>query len=229
MKIGFYGHSIASWVNSPNDESFIDRIRKKYSAQIVNLGVPQGSEERIIFDLKKTKEVDAAVIFHSLIRYAFVPRCKRDFNIMAVPSKKAKVLWTEKGNVPTDEEFTKEFFSYANTLDVFENQENFCEAMKTYKEYFYHPDLIVNRFHANVLLIDNYLKNKGIKCYHAIKPDQLLFPSWLKIESGLVDTEILPMSINKPVVGEKFCNNLDLEGNNIVFDKLDIWLQGDSW
>jgi len=217
-------------MNSPNDESYIDRIRKKYSADIVNLGVPQGSEERILFELKKTKELDVAIIFHSLIRYIFIPKCKRDLSIRTVPDKKSTLLWTEKNlEQPTEEEFEKEFFSYSNLKEVFKTREQFCEAMSTYKEYFYHPDLITSRFHGTVLLIDNYLCNKNIKVFHAIKPDPVIFPNWLKIQSGPVDIDILPMSLNKPIVGEKFCNNLDLKGNDFVFNRLDDWLQRGSW
>jgi len=230
MKIGFYGHSIASWANSPNNESFIDKIRLKYSADIVNLGVPQGSEERILFDLKKTKEIDVAIIFHSLIRYIFIPGADRDLSIRTVPAKKAGVLWTESNmQVPTQEQFDKEFFSYSNLKDVFGTPEEFCNAMITYKEYFHHPDLLTNRFHSAVLLIDNYLLNKNITVLHAITPNPAIFPAWLEIKSGTVDSELLPMSGKMSIVGEKFPNNLDAAGNDFVFDRIDSWLQRSSW
>lgn len=230
MKIGFYGHSIASWINSPNNESFIDRIRLKYSADIVNVGVPQGSEERILFDLKKTKEVDVAIIFHSLIRYVFIPKSNRDLSIRTVPAKKSKILWTENNaKIPTQEDFDKEFFSYSNLKDVFGTAEEFCEAMTSHKEYFHHPDLLTNRFHGAMLLIDNYLLNKNIKAYHAITPNPAIFPPWLEIKSGVVDAELLPLSASMPIVGQKFSNNLDLAGNDFVFERLDKWLQCSSW
>lgn len=229
MKIGFYGHSIASWANSPNNESFIDRIRLKYSAEIVNLGVPQGSEERILFDLKKTKEIDIAIIFHSLIRYIFIPKANRDLSIRTVPSRKSGILWTESNNqIPTREEFEKEFFSYSNIKDVFGSPDEFCNAMTIYKEYFNHPDLLTNRFHSTVLLIDNYLLNRKIKALHAITPNPAIFPSWLEIKSGTVDAELLPLSAKIEITGQKFSNNLDLAGNDFVFNRIDTWLQCSS-
>ena len=91
MNIGFYGHSAASWYGDPN--SFIDQVQKKLNSNIVNVGVPQGSEERVLFDLKKTKKIDVAVIFHQCgPRYMFLPNCNRDITMDTVPENKSKIL-----------------------------------------------------------------------------------------------------------------------------------------
>lgn len=224
MKIGFYGHSTASWMNSPTGVSFIDRLAAKYSAEIVNIGVPQGSEERILFDLKKTKEIDIAVVFHSLPRYVFLPKCNRDVSINTVPSKKAEWFWAENGSAATRETFEKEFFGYSNIKDAFQTPEEFSDAMRTLKEYFYHPDLQINRFYANALMIDNYLFNRKIKSFQTMYRG--LIQPWMNFLAGPIDTELTDLATTP--VPNKYNNNLDLDGNNRVFEVLDQFIQN-AW
>lgn len=93
MNIGFYGHSAASWYG--DNRSFIDQIKNKLGAKIVNIGVRQGSQERILFDLKKTKNLDIAIIFHAWgEKYSFFPKCNRDLSVDIVPENKAKIFWS---------------------------------------------------------------------------------------------------------------------------------------
>lgn len=218
MKIGFFGHSSTCWINSPNKESFIDQIKEKYSADIVNIGVPQGSEERILFDLKKTKEIDIAIIFHSSPRYIFLPNCNRDVSIKTVPSRKAPYFWSENNAKPvTREQFENDFFSYSNIKDVFKNPEEYVDAMTFYKEYFYHPDLIENRFQSCLLLIDNFLLNKNITTFHTIHP--LCYPPWLKMKSGTVDHELTTIKTTPGLP-----NNFSIEDNKLVAEKLSGWI-----
>ena len=53
MNIGFYGHSVCSSISHP--QSWVNTLTKKLKANIVNKGTLQGSVERILFELKKTK------------------------------------------------------------------------------------------------------------------------------------------------------------------------------
>lgn len=76
MKIGFYGHSTCAYRSS---ESFIDLIGTTLGADIVNVGVRMGSEERSLLDLKKTKP-DIAVVFHSQSRLIYSPNRDYDFD-----------------------------------------------------------------------------------------------------------------------------------------------------
>ena len=78
MNIGLYGHSMASW-QYQQPWSYITKIQNLYNANIVNFGVAQGSEERILFELKKTKKLDLAIIFHSAPDFMFVPSQPRDY------------------------------------------------------------------------------------------------------------------------------------------------------
>jgi hypothetical protein len=221
LNIGFYGHSTSCWANSENNISFIDQIRLKFNANIVNIGVPQGSEERILFDLKKTKELDVAIIFHSIPKFVFLPSCRRDVGITNVPSRKAQYLWTEGNAEPvTQEKFEKVFFSYGKIKEVFETTEEYVNAMTCLKEYFYHPDLFSNRYYAAMLAIDNYLTNKKIKAYHIIFP-KILDEShaWATPNSGIVDyeTAVIP---NTP----GFPNNLSIENNIKIAEVLSNWI-----
>jgi hypothetical protein len=108
MNIGLYGHSIASWQRQ-DTWSYITKIKNLYNANIVNFGVAQCSEERILFELKKTKKLDLAIIFHSNPDFMFVPSQPRDYctfdrdNLLAkVPSGKVRDWFKLNGyvNIP---------------------------------------------------------------------------------------------------------------------------------
>jgi len=110
MNIGFYGHSMAQW-SRQQDFSYITKIRDHFNANIVNHGVGMGSEERILFDLKKTKKLDLAIILHSSPDFFFVPSENRDFCtvdrdnlIEKVSSGRAKDWFKKHGfeNVPEE-------------------------------------------------------------------------------------------------------------------------------
>ena len=77
MKIGFYGHSLCQW-HRQQEISWITKIKNHYRAEIVHTGCALCSEERILFDLKKTKKIDLAIILHSSPKYLFVPSWNRD-------------------------------------------------------------------------------------------------------------------------------------------------------
>ena len=80
MNLGFYGNSIVKW--RPEDIGFISLLRDFFQANIVHSGVPDCSEERTLFELKKTKNLDVAVIFHSSPYSIFVPGWWRDVNTL---------------------------------------------------------------------------------------------------------------------------------------------------
>jgi len=222
MNIGFYGHSICARINTPNNESYIDQIKNYYSANIVALGSPKASEERILFNLKKTKhDLDYAIVFHSLPHFAFLPKCYRDINITAVPELRANHYWAEnlKNEQVDKDTFDNHFFAQGNIKEVFETSENFVNASKMYKEYFYHPDLIMNRFQSTVLMIDNYLYNKGICSYHCVQ-NKLMASALkhMKFQSGEIDVDILDFEFFP------FYNNITQEQNNYIFQKLVNWI-----
>jgi len=82
MKIGFYGHSLCQW-HRQQEISWITKIKNHYDAEIVHTGCALCSEERILFDLKKTKKLDLAIILHSKPKYLFVPSWNRDIRTIS--------------------------------------------------------------------------------------------------------------------------------------------------
>ena len=105
MNIGVYGHSIALY--DPNDTNhFITLLKEHYNAKIVNTGVAQCSEERILFELKKTKKLDLAIIIHSAPHNIFVPSWSRDISNVDKDSFKTKVellKWLDSNNIDPEE------------------------------------------------------------------------------------------------------------------------------
>jgi hypothetical protein len=83
MDIGIFGHSIALW-DKDKDPSwhFITRLQNHLSANMVNSGSNMCSEERILFQLKKLKKLDLAIIFHADPMNCFVPSWHRDLHTL---------------------------------------------------------------------------------------------------------------------------------------------------
>lgn len=125
MNIGLFGHSLANWA-SKEPWFYISRLQDHFNANIVNTGTAMCSEERVLFQLKKTKKIDLAIIFHCDPMCCFIPSWHRDastlgrdelerkFNLI----KGAKIddlakhpdlinyleKWAALTNMPTDEE-----------------------------------------------------------------------------------------------------------------------------
>jgi hypothetical protein len=228
LHIGFYGHSAACWAGHP--ESFIDQVSSQLNAKIVNIGTVQGSEERVLFDLKKTKIIDVAVIFHSHTpRYIFLPSCDRDVSISSVPTNKAKVLWSEseeRKNI-SPEDFEKEF-SYGRIKEVFGDMDTFIETMYLHKKFLYHPDLVRNRYEGARCLIDLYCLKKVPKVIHVIDCDQEKIGNWFKFQSGIVDYELGKIA-DKYYSAGIHPNNLTDEGNIIMANKIVEILKEKGW
>lgn len=81
MKIGIFAHSIAR-CKSNDSTSWVDKIAKHYDANVQNYTTTMCSEERILFNLKKAKDLDLAIIFHAKPRYMFIPAWHRDVDTL---------------------------------------------------------------------------------------------------------------------------------------------------
>ena len=97
MNIGIYGPSIALYKDNEPDH-FITMIKEHYNARIVHTGIVQCSEERILFNLKKTKKLDLAIIFHTPPYNIFVPSWNRD--ITSVDKDTFKKLYLDATKEP---------------------------------------------------------------------------------------------------------------------------------
>lgn len=223
MKIGFYGHSSVCWAGYPIDgvSSFIDLILEKYEAKLVNYGVPQGSEERILFELKKTKDIDLAIIFHSTAGYLFLPKCSRDILVNDAGIRKALQLWNPQSNQEYVDATTQKYFTYGKIKEVFGDIETFVSTMALHHKYLYHPDLQMNRFIGSLIQIDQYLAAKKIPTIH-VYWDKIL-PSWFSFTHGILAPEIADLTNEYAASG--YPNNISPEGQIIIADKLSLYIE----
>jgi len=209
MKIGFYGHSNCAYRSK---DSFLDILAEKLKAEIVNTGVRQGSEERILFELKKTKNLDIAVIFHSEAQFVFIPCADRDISIKQITDSKSNYMFEQHLN-----EYHQ--IHHKKFVELFKTAKELESAVSYLKTYFYHPDLQLNRFYGSLIQIDQYLLDKSIPSIHVVIPNTI--PSWFNFKSGIVDTEIMNIvNSYKLKPNEWFVNMITKEGNFKVADRL---------
>lgn len=148
MNIGVFGHSLCMY-NDNDTDHFIHFIRNHFDANIVQTGVVQCSEERILYDIKKQKKLDLAIVFHSKPFYKFIPSWSRDVSTVDRNSLINKItiedfLKNEVGVSNNDlEEFTTKFsqipngsiFQLLEHFDIEEAEEPFLTGdMKTVKQ-----------------------------------------------------------------------------------------------
>jgi hypothetical protein len=207
--IGFYGHSNCAY---RSDDSLIDILANNIGSTIVNTGVRQGSEERILFELKKTKDLDLAIIFHSEAQFIFVPNADRDISIKQITNSKSNYIFADHLN-------TYHQIHHKKFVELFKNPEELEAAVHYLKTYFYHPDLQLNRFYGSLIQIDQYLTTKRIPAIHVVSPNTI--PNWFKFTSGIVDTEIIQLVKSHALIaGEWFVNIINKEGNRAIAKRL---------
>jgi len=196
MKIGFYGHSSASLHGDPR--SLVDQVEKHFSAQIVNIGKPQCSEERTYHELKKTRGIpDIALVFHGHPKHSFIPSCDRDLSLKKVPTTKVKYLWNEReehwgesAGTPTFEEFERDFLHPGSSIkQVFVDQDTFVNSMSIYKEYFWTPELYQNRWECAMLGIDEFCSTQIPFVIHVRRKSWM--PPWYPtLKSGITNEKL---------------------------------------
>lgn len=208
LNVGFYGHSNCAYRATG---SLIDEFAERIRANIINIGVKQGSEERILFELKKTKDLDLAVIFHSEPQYLFLPDCDRDIGLNNVKELRINYLF---------EEWDRNFFKtyHSRFLEKFQKPEIFFKIINDYKDYLYHPDLQNNRYYGSLIQIDQYLTAKKTPVIHVVNNS---IPPWFNFTSGLVDYQINTIIKENPTKpNEWFANFITAEGNSLVATRL---------
>ena len=193
LKIGFFGHSDCS---STAPESYIGQIIKHFDAIIVNKGVNQASEERVLIDLKKHKNLDVAVIFHSRPASLFLPRCNRDIDIR---SDEIKAYKDRYGDIPR----------------IFKTEENFVACIRYYRQYLYTHNLHINRFQGALLLIDSYCLSKVPATIHVLDNNNATAMPWFtEFRSGVRATEIENILVTHKSIDSNDHNGMTAEGNN---------------
>lgn len=200
MYIQFYGHSITS--KDPKIKTFVDQILDYYDCQTSHndsyIGIALCSEERILRMVKKTKNLDLAIIFHSHPSLYYVPFFPRDFQHMSDEDIKINAEGNRHWSVTPDEMYNILKISNDNLYDV--------EVQR-------------NRFIGSLMQIDSYLKNLNIKSIHVfIEKDHV--PKWFTLTSGIIDYEIsmIQKVEHQNYVGyNKSKNAIDQEGNDKIF------------
>jgi hypothetical protein len=207
MNIGFYGHSNCAY-RSP--KSFLDLVSSHYNAKIINTGVKQGSEERVLFELKKSKNLDLAIIFHCLPQFLFLPNCDRDISVHDIERNRADQLFADDH---LDQQFNQE--NSPKFKNLFKDNETFFNAVNTFKNYFYHQDLIMNRYHGSLIQIDQYLNNKSIPAIHIVDQSYPL-PTWFKFTNGVINYSVMDIVKLHKSTSPFFVNCISEYGNTLV-------------
>jgi len=207
MNIGFYGHSNCAYRSV---DSLIDIVSAEFNADIVNIGVRQGSEERILFELKKTKNLNLAIVFHSESQFIFIPGADRDISIKQI---------NKSGYIFKDNFNHYHHLHHKKFVELFKNAEEFESAVTYLKNYFYHPDLQLNRFYGSLIQVDQYLLSKNIPAIHVIIPNSI--PNWFTFKSGVVDEDIMNLvKLHQLKSNEWFVNNISKDGNICIAERL---------
>lgn len=224
MHIQFFGHSICKKKDKASVDTFVDILEKKFISTSDHYGLAMCSEERILYNLKKTKKIDIAVIFHSSPQIYFMPGFfDRDFD-KQTPDELLK--FTEDSRFLEINKITKN---------------DFVNLINLYQKYSITPDLLTNRFYGALIQIDQYCLSKNIKVIHCPYHHKTI-PSWFKFNSGIVDYSISYMQYNDiidPDSGEfliddknntisnlykcsysKSDNAITTEGNEIISEKI---------
>lgn len=209
MNIGFYGHSSCAY---RSEHSFLDIVANNYNGKVVNKGSKQGSEERILFELKKTKHLDVAVIFHCHHNALFIPESDRDVHAIDVTYDRAQNLFQTHLDSEFGDEHNPKFKS------LFETDDNLSNMVETYKKYLYHPDLELNRYYGALIQIDQYLSFKNIKAIHVLDK-RCVVPNWYKF-NGYVDESIMQICEQEVAKNPFFVNCVSQYGNRLIADKL---------
>lgn len=211
--IGFYGHSGCAYRSK---DSFIDILAEKLNSKVVNIGVRQGSEERILFELKKTKKLDVAIIFHSEPGYLFLPNSDRDIDISGINQKRIENLIPE---TDWDSNFSQKYSP--KFLEEFKCRQDFTSLMDNIRDHLYHPDVMLNRFYGNLIQIDQYLLAKKIPAVHILEKSNAI-PQWFAFQSGVTDYTVAPLYQIFKAKQPFFVNCITKEGNLEVVKKLEV-------
>jgi hypothetical protein len=180
-----------------------------------HLAVSQGSEERILYNLKKLHNIDLALIFHGSPNFFFCPTLEADSGIKKDSWWKynSKTLFRRFPYVTKDR--PKDMFNY-ELIDI----DSYRTTYQSFIENFNTPDLNHNRFYGALMQIDQYVTAKNIPTIHFTIKNTI--PPWFKFTSGIVDTEISEYQNSGPFKGsyQYSPNAITEEGNKVIYDKL---------
>ena len=212
MNIHIFGHSICRRQKPGQQPHFVDILFKKYNLTNNNLHLAAcSSEERVLYFLKKTSNIDYAIIFHGPKNSIFVPTLDRDFDPGNMGS-----LWVEDLN--TTSYYPNRITDSSNEIREFISRHQFRRAYDEYVKYFYTRDLERNRYMGALIQIDQYLTYKKIPVIHC--PFKENIPSWFNFTSGIINYEIVKLQDPMNWDEAKMWNRVSPENNLLIADKL---------
>lgn len=220
MHIDFFGHSIAGRKHVGKSDTFADIVLNKYQATNQNVGVAECSEERILYELKKSQQkIDVAVIFHANPAFYFVPTLTRDYHKMPDHHIDDAVAYNCPVFIPeiAEDRMVDRTKTYG-TVD----KDDFISAIRHYQKYYHNTELARNRYYGALIQIDQYLAFKKIPVIHCVSKKEWI-PNWFKFTTGIVDYEIAPMQFRDSQWACHYTqsdNAVTYEGNLIIADKL---------
>ena len=216
MKREFYGSSImgSNTFQIEKPKAFYDLILDHFNASSLNYMIAQCSEERILYNLKKTSEIDIAIFFHSTPQFIYFTNFTRDFIYM-------------NDDRVDDWDNRQHFLDYVdafkqNRKDIVTNfsvptEPIDASIIKDFMKLHFNRDVNRNRFHGALSLIDEYVYSKKIPTIHVINDH---IPGWFTFKSGIIDEDICEIEKEYSVSFNKSVNGISEEGNNLIFNKL---------
>lgn len=222
LNVKIFGNSITNTrhdisTHSPTFTEIVLNHYNCYDSNDVCRGVARCSEERILFNLKKTKKIDVAIIFHGIIHHEFCVSCIDDFADGAIDDEDLQYM--------LDNNLTRGF--YENIQTVLPKSKSDAtlhldprivqQMLDSRNKLYYHRDLQRNRYYGALIQIDQYLTHKNIKAIHITSRS---IPNWFKFSSGIVNTDFGQYQYH-PVYGcsySKSVNAVTEEGNKIIAD-----------
>jgi hypothetical protein len=218
MHIEFFGSSItASGKDHNRFETFKDLILNDYKAVSFNIDHALCSEERILYNLKKTGEIDIALIFHSSPKEVYWPNFSRDFTYMDEERRLNQVNY-------------KSLYSYLQPESL--GKAKSLHLLDMFYDYFYNKDVTTNRYYGALTQINDYVFTKKIPTIHFVSNLKHI-PSWFEFKSGIVDKKIIfnwdkdssSLSKDYHCSYSKSANAITQEGNIIMFELIKEYIE----
>lgn len=224
LKLQIFGYSLTNSFYKPErhenqgqgPKTFVDLLHDRFNttSDPSLRGIPMCSEERILYNLKKTKEIDVAIIIHSQPVFWFFFLDNRDLRVM----NDADI--TNFFEVTAKNKLGDSTSLYCNKFPF--SIEEVEKIVRFQQDYMLSPDLIRNRYLGALIQIDQYCTAKKLPVIHCVSSKDI--PNWFKFSSGIVDTELKNIASKNFAGYEISVNSVSGEGNKMIADKLEEYI-----
>jgi hypothetical protein len=230
LKLQIFGYSLTNSFYKPENhdnqgrgpKTFVDLLHDRFNttSDPSLRGIPMCSEERILYNLKKTKDIDVAIIIHSQPIFWFFFLDNRDLRVM---NEKDLTNFFEVTAKNRGDE-TYGYFYKTNSVEdsTMFTIEQVEKLVQFQQDYMLTPDLIRNRYLGALIQIDQYCTAKKIPVIHCVNPKEI--PNWFKFSSGIVDTDLKKLAAEHFAGYNISVNSISDDGNRIIADKLEEYI-----